>query len=152
MRGRQLGTRWGGKRAFQLVEVVLSLGISSFALLLVLALIPLGLNVVQESREEAAKAELLAHLHREAKRYSERELTSRLPTQRFYYDQHGRATSSENLEESVYVAEIRPSLLNEKGLPGFSAFANLWSLRVVVSSLASGQEVLRDSFHLSPSE
>ncbi len=50
------------KKAFSLVEVVLSLGIVSFALLAVVGLLPVGLKVVKNANEQAAAGNVLEGL------------------------------------------------------------------------------------------
>lgn len=48
--------------AFSLIEVTLALGIASFGLLAVAGLLPVGLNSVKASREEAAAAKCLEQM------------------------------------------------------------------------------------------
>lgn len=48
--------------AFSLIEVTVALGIASFALLAVAGLLPVGLNSVKSSREEAAAAKCLEQI------------------------------------------------------------------------------------------
>ncbi len=52
-------------RAFSLVEVTLAIGIVSFALLAVVALLPIGLQSVKNATEQAAAAEVLRALSAE---------------------------------------------------------------------------------------
>lgn len=138
------------------MEVVLSLGISSFALLLVLALILLSLDLMKEGREDAATAELLATVQHHIQSLSQSDLSSTSPFQRLYFDQQGREVPADQSMQSVtppvYVAEVQPMSLTRSSLPGLSATSGVWALRIVVSSLASGQEVLRQSLHLTPME
>ncbi len=47
------------RRAFSLVEVTVTVGILSFCMLAVFALLPVGLNIVQESSREGAAMNLL---------------------------------------------------------------------------------------------
>lgn len=49
-------------RAFSLVEVVLAIGIFSFALLAVVGLLPVGLKSVKNANEEAAAANVVARI------------------------------------------------------------------------------------------
>lgn len=47
------------RRAFSLVEVTMAIGIVSFCLLALVGLLPVGLNAIKTSREEAAAANVL---------------------------------------------------------------------------------------------
>jgi uncharacterized protein (TIGR02598 family) len=51
-----------GKRGFSLVEVTLALGLVTFCLLALLALLPAGLDTVKESQDEAAAVQCLERL------------------------------------------------------------------------------------------
>jgi len=52
------------RRGFSLVEVALAMGIASFCLLAVAGLVPVGLDAVRGSREEAGAARCLEHISR----------------------------------------------------------------------------------------
>lgn len=51
-----------GRLGFSLVEVVLAIAVVSFALLAIIALLPVGLNSMRSSREEAFAAQVLKSL------------------------------------------------------------------------------------------
>ena len=57
--GKSIHKRRKPTRAFSLIEVLLALGVLSFALITVMALLPAGLKSVKAARDEAAAANVL---------------------------------------------------------------------------------------------
>lgn len=58
----QHGPSKGGHSGFSLVEVVMAIAIVSFSLVAIVALLPVGLNSIRSSREEAFAAQVLESL------------------------------------------------------------------------------------------
>jgi len=57
-----LPLRLRGRAGFSLVEVVLSIGVVSFALMALVGTLPVGLQTVQDSRLQAAKSNIIQHM------------------------------------------------------------------------------------------
>jgi uncharacterized protein (TIGR02598 family) len=57
--------------AFSLVEVMIAIGVVAFALLSLLALLPLGLRIEKESAEESAAVNLLAAIRADLRNSAE---------------------------------------------------------------------------------
>lgn len=55
---RCLGGAWAGRSGFSLVEVVLAIGIISFAMVILVALLPTGLQLARKSTEETSALNL----------------------------------------------------------------------------------------------
>lgn len=54
-----LSDRWGKIQGFSLIEVVVALGIVSFAVIAILGLIPTGLNTLKDSNAETVRAQIV---------------------------------------------------------------------------------------------
>ena len=59
---RWLARHRGGGRAFSLVEVALAMGVASFCLITVVALVPLGVSTGQMASDQSAAGSILTHV------------------------------------------------------------------------------------------
>ncbi len=96
---------------FSLVEVTLALGVVSFALMSVLALLPNGLKIVQDSANESAMTSIAREVRAEVNRATFSDLSLELPTQTWYFNQEGiRIGASAGAEERYYVVTFEAAL------------------------------------------
>lgn len=81
---------YAGARAFSLVEVVLAIGLATFALLVIFSLMPAGLKSLQEANRQIVESEIFNSLGAEltSTKFDEVEahVTSRFP---LYFDNEG---------------------------------------------------------------
>jgi uncharacterized protein (TIGR02598 family) len=77
------------RAGFSLIEVVLALGITSFSLLTILGLLPVGLNVLREAGEASTRARIIQKLHGEVLLMPFSALDARFGDQTLYYDDAG---------------------------------------------------------------
>src|ERR1700748_1416971 len=83
-------------RAFSLVEVVLALGVTSFAVLALIGTLPTGIKSVQDSSNESARANILQQIRAELQEVnfgSGSGNISSLTSQTNYYDNNGDLTN-----------------------------------------------------------
>ena len=75
--------------AFSLVEVTMAIGIVSFALLSLIALLPSGLQSVRDSANEAALSSIVRTVRGELNQASFSDVTTTLPAQTWYFNESG---------------------------------------------------------------
>ncbi len=81
------------RQAFSLVEVVIAMGVTSFAVLALIGTLPTGIKSVQDSSNETARANILQEIRAELQEVSfgtnsSNNITS-LPSQTNYYNNDG---------------------------------------------------------------
>lgn len=135
-------------RAFSLIEVVLALGIVSFAMMAVVGTLPVGLRSSQQSRSQIAAANIARQIQGDLQQISFRSSVAdkltieNLPSNPFYFSQDG--TRSEQ-RDAYYVANFT---LNDVTAPGLSVnSSNARSVKVSISypaniAQANRQEVI----------
>lgn len=77
-------------RAFSLIEVVLALGVMSFAMVAILGMIPLGLTTLRESMDASAKTAIMQTIQNDANSSDPSELVSSIR----YFDESGQSVAS----------------------------------------------------------
>lgn len=87
-------------KAFSLVEVTMAIGIVSFAVLTLVALLPSGLRSVRESANETAISAIVRSVRGELNQASFSDVTTVLPAQVWYFNEAGN-----RLDESAPEAE-----------------------------------------------
>ena len=75
---------------FSLVEVVLAVGVVSFSLLPMLALLPTGLESVRESANEAALAAIVAKARAELNQAAWSDVSAKLNGRQWFFDESGK--------------------------------------------------------------
>ena len=92
------------RRAFSLIEVVLALGVTSFALLGMAALLPIGLSTTRQASNRTTEADLVQYVRNELELTSFTNLTvwSTIP---LYFDDQGLPTTSTD-PERIYTATL----------------------------------------------
>lgn len=114
-------SRFRARLGFSLVEIVMAIGIVSFALIATLGLLPVGLNVMRESMNQTALANISHQIRGELQQISFDPGTSfniqQLGSSTYYYTRDGLRTEASDAER-FYEATF--SLSN--GLVGGSAF------------------------------
>lgn len=105
--------------AFSLVEVVLAIGIFSFAILAVVGLLPVGLKSVKNASEEAAAANVVARISnalREASTTDGTNYENRFAQTTFGYAVGGPATSFQwpDLNMDAYTAQNEAKRLSAR--------------------------------------
>lgn len=114
-----LSVRALGRRGFSLVEVVLAIGVVSFAMMAMLGTLPIGLKSSQQSRGQVATANIARQLQGELQQISfrtdsEDTLTiGNLPATPLYYSLDGTRTSQ---QDAYYVASFAVNGVSVPGL------------------------------------
>jgi uncharacterized protein (TIGR02598 family) len=131
----------GGPRAFSLVEVVLALGVVSFALVSLMALLPISLATFRDNKKDTVHADILRQLTSDATLTSYAN-ADKLAQQTFWYDDEGVPLPS-NATGVVYTAVLSVSPLGgpwnttqSSALPGgVSTSTNLRRLQVNITDV-----------------
>lgn len=124
--------RCGSCKGFSLVEVVLAIGVVSFAMMAVLGILPVGLKSAQESRGQVATANISRQLQGELQQLSfQSNGTDAISVQTladnpFYFTTEGTRT---NESGAYYIASFQ---VNGASLPGL-AFDPSQARRVTVT-------------------
>ena len=93
------------RRAFSLVEVVIALGVTSFAVLALIGTLPTGIKSVQDSSNESARANILQQIRAELQEVnfgSGGGNILSLTSQTNYYDNNGDLTNG--VTQPYYIA------------------------------------------------
>lgn len=95
--------RRASRRGFSLVEVVVALGITAFALMTIMSLQVVGLSTLSDANSQMVKTELFNQIGAEIQATPFDELTSYLNSGRFpaFFDERGVEVSEE--EKAVYI-------------------------------------------------
>lgn len=107
-------------KAFSLIEVVLALGIVSFAMMAVVGTLPVGLRSSQQSRSQIAAANIARQIQGDLQQISFRSSVAdaftieKLSTTPFYFSQDGTRSEA---RDAYYVAAFT---LNDVTAPGLS--------------------------------
>lgn len=131
-------------KAFSLIEVVLALGIVSFAMMAVVGTLPVGLRSSQQSRTQIAAANIARQIQGDLQQISFQNSSTdaltveKLPSNPFYFSQDGtRSVAS----DAYYVAKFT---LNNVSAPGLSVnSSNARSVKVSITYPASATEANR---------
>lgn len=117
--------------AFSLVEVVLAIGIVSFAFVGLFGLLPAGLNVFRQAIDNSVGSQIVQRLVNEAQQTDFPALITAAPTKRYFDDQGNEVTSA---NESLYTAEV--SVLAKTEMPAATTRATD-SLATITIKLAN---------------
>ncbi len=91
-------------RAFSLIEVTLALGVVSFGLMSVLALLPSGLKTVRESANEIALSSIARSVRAELNQASFSDVSTVLPSETWYFSQTGMRLPATAAAQDRYFA------------------------------------------------
>jgi uncharacterized protein (TIGR02598 family) len=141
-----------GTKAFSLVEVVLAIGVVSFAMMAMLGTLPIGLKSSQESRGQVATANIARQLQGELQQISFNDQSqdaltvASLSGQSMYYTLEG--TKTDKVDSAYYVANFA---VNGVSLPGLSidpALARTVTVKLSYPASASEEERQQTVFSL----
>lgn len=127
----RLREHWQAGSAFSLVEVVLAIGIVSFAFVGLFGLLPAGLTVFRQAIDNSVGSQIVQRLVNEAQQTDFPVLTAAAPTKRYFDDQGNEVTSA---NESLYTAEV--SVLAKTEMPAAATRATE-SLATITIKLAN---------------
>jgi uncharacterized protein (TIGR02598 family) len=116
--------------AFSLIEVTLSLGVVSFALLSLLALLPLGLKMMQEAQQQQAIGNILLEARGQAQQMSSTDIVGGTGVSAtIFYDINGSRelgsigggfVAMPNVYYSVVTQRVKPSVGSASTLTSFN--------------------------------
>lgn len=125
---------------FSLVEVVLALGITSFSLLTILGLLPVGLGVMREANEASTRARIVQKLHGEILLMPFSQLENRFANQTIYFDDAGERVQKDDIS-SLYQVEtklIAPQYpVSEQAVSAIDINSSLKAIRLQFTKLRS---------------
>lgn len=93
---------------FTLVEVVLATGLCSFAMLVILSTLPLGISVLRDANRQNTETEIYNHYFSKLSCTSFSQLTNYLSSSSAfpaYYDVNGQPVSASQLSQAVYTVQ-----------------------------------------------
>jgi len=133
--GRSKG---GGFGAFTLVEVVLALGVCTFALTAILALMPVSLNLARHAQEISRVAKLFEKVTAELTQ-SQFATVAAMTTNTYFFDYEGKETDASGAK---YTASSPDTYFTVTATIGGSPITNQYSeslLRVKLAAQTRGQ-------------
>lgn len=116
------------QRAFSLVEVVLAIGVIGFGVLIVLGLMPVGLNTMRQAMDNSTEMQIVKQISGEALLTPFSQLSTNFSGKTFYYDEQG-------IKESTASANTRYWAITSLTSPGYPGSANLPTTSSVTNSL-----------------
>ncbi|MFV0336671.1 MAG: Verru_Chthon cassette protein B [Chthoniobacterales bacterium] len=122
---------------FSLVEVVIALGILSFALMGIVGLLPAGLSQFRQAIDISTQSQIAQALIAEL----QREDYSAIQSGTFYFDSEGRSLATADREQYAYTATA--TVLGDSGLDGLMAPTwsdHLSSIKAVKISIVSRRD------------
>ncbi len=97
-----------GNKAFSLIEVVIAIGIVSFAFVCLLGLLPVGLAAFRQSIDTTVGSQIVQRVVNEAQQTDYSSLTTSGTTQRYFDDQANEVTAA-NANNSIYTVQVTVS-------------------------------------------
>lgn len=127
---------------FSLVEVVLALGIMSFALMGIVGLLPVGLNHFRKAVDLTVQAQIAQALTADMQRAPYADISNMAQPSTYYYDEEGNSTT---VDRKIYTATtqvVMDSELNELLAPTWmigssgKALSNVKAVRITITNVA----------------
>lgn len=112
-------------RGFSLVEVVLAIGVVSFAFVAIFALIPLGLGSFRQAIDNSVGSQIVQRLINEAQQTDYPTLTATPATQRYFDDQGNEVTSINDSIYTVQISVLAPTTLPNSVTPASDSLATV---------------------------
>jgi len=125
--GRSLG-RSKTKAAFSIVEVVLTIGIVSFAFVGMFGLLPVGLNTFRQAMDNSLGSQIVQRLVNEAQQTDYTELikiTAGAPSVRYFDDQGNELTADKDYIYTAEVSVLAPTVLPNTSTPATDSLATV---------------------------
>ena len=152
---------FGDRKGFSLIEVTLAVGIVSFAILPVMALLPIGLNINRQSIEATVSSQIIARITRELQQTDFSSLPSSPSSPLTYcFDDQGNLLASGNNsalpaltsgQRALRIYDVLASVNKQSSLPGISgAISTLATVRIdIISDPAGSATILSGTFSKS---
>jgi uncharacterized protein (TIGR02598 family) len=121
----------GARSGFSLVELVLALGIVSFAFVSLLALVPTGVTIFRETMDTTIGSQIVHRIINDAQQTDYPTLVATTSTERYFDDQGNEV---ESLDDSIYT--VQTTVTAPTSLPNTST-PDSTSLATVVVKLAN---------------
>ncbi len=134
--------RFSPSSDFSLVEVVLALGVTSFALLSMVALIPLGLTEAREASDTTTESQIVQYARNEIEMTPFTNLSAWVNTNS-YFDNQGLPTTPGAAEQiyTVSNALTNVSMSTNGTTTTYTPFLNTSSTTATIATNAAGMEV-----------
>jgi len=116
------------QHAFSLVEVVLAIGVIGFGVLIVLGLMPVGLNTMRQAMDNSTELQIVKQISGEALLMRFSQLTTNFSGKTFYYDEQG-------IKENQYSDKTRYWAVTSLTSPAYPGSTNLPSGTSMTNSL-----------------
>jgi Verrucomicrobium spinosum paralogous family TIGR02598 len=94
------------RRAFSLVEVTLALGLTSFALVAVLGLMPVGFTSMREAVDSTVESQITREIRAKAQQTSFADLVREFSGREFFFAESGVETSSDAFDRRYTVKTL----------------------------------------------
>jgi len=91
------------RQAFSLIEVTIAMGIISFAVTTLVALLPGGLQAVRDSATETSLSAIVRQVRSELNQASFTDVTTQLPSQTWYFNEAGLRLVDTNTADRFFV-------------------------------------------------
>ena len=115
---RTVRSRHAGRRGFSLAEVILSLGVVSFAMVSILGMLPVGLSMFNKAKTNTVEAQIVQGMSNDILLTDFMHLAA-MADQSFYFDNEGKpvAASSDTFDlQKIYTAVVRLRQLNDSSV------------------------------------
>jgi uncharacterized protein (TIGR02598 family) len=121
--------------AFSLIEVVMALGISTFCLVALLGLMPVGLQTVRDARGDALQAEILKAMGNIAQQ-TDYSLLGNLAGKKYYFDINGLLVTSTSAD-AIYEAVLSTGTVSVPSSSTSTALSGATSVTVAIHRSAN---------------
>jgi len=123
--------RWGCG-GFSLVEVVMAIGVVSFAFMSVLGLLPVGMKTFRSAINTSVSGQIFQRIVNEAQQTDFDTLVGAAPVVRYFDDQGNEAASA---DKAIY--QVKTRILASTGLPAGAAAATNANLATITVQIAN---------------
>jgi len=138
----RIGTH--GNSGFSLVEVVLAIGVIGFGVLIVLGLMPVGLNTMRQAMDNSTEMQIVKQITGEALLTPFSRLSTNFSGKTFYYDEQGikESTASDKTRYWAITSITSPGYPGSDNLPATTSITNsLKTLRLDLVTVPSANAV-----------
>ncbi len=118
-------------KAFSLVEIVLAIGIVSFAFVAIFGLLPVGMTTFRQAMDTTVSSQIVQRVVNEAQQTDFSTLTANAGTPQLrYFDEQGNEVPSQN----DYIYTVQVTVTPKTALPNAGSSENLATIAVMIAS------------------
>lgn len=128
-----------GRAAFSLIEVMLAMGVMTFAVVTSVGVIPVGLTTLRQAMDDTVESQIVRSIGAQALVTPYSQMTADFSGTRFYYDEEGTFLTSSPAARPAAARYCAAATLATPSFPGSGAVTTgltngLWTVRIQLTA------------------